>query len=114
MRQNREEASTDASSKFHFHPHLQEDVGCDHSGIKIAQSQDKQAGDRLFPRPKTKPLIGAQSLTPWLRKKSLSHSFPSDMSVALSVDWRTQGFKREDKLREMLVFLFGVSLCLLN
>lgn len=59
MRQNREEASTDASSMFHFHPGLQEDVGCDHSGTKIAQSQDKQADDRLFPRPKTKRLVGA-------------------------------------------------------
>lgn len=114
MRQNREEASTDASSMFHFHPGLQEDVGCDHSGTKIAQSQDKQADDRLFPRPKTKPLIGAQSLTPWLRKKSLSHSFPRETSIAWGVDWRTQGFKRENEFREMLVFLFGVSLCPLN
>lgn len=45
MRQRREEASSDAVSRFHFHPSLWEDGGCDHSGTKIAESQDKQADD---------------------------------------------------------------------
>lgn len=44
-RQRREGASFDALIMFHFHLSLWEAAGCDHSGTKIAASQDKPAAD---------------------------------------------------------------------
>lgn len=67
-RQRREGASFDALIMFHFHLSLWEAAGCDHSGTKIAASQDKPAADdRLFPLPKTNHSQAHSPLTSWLR-----------------------------------------------